>query len=118
MCGNGVLAHTTRAAYASRALLAGDLFDRPGTLALMKSFVSAPLPEEAQTHYGLGLARIQFAGMDLLGHYGSTAGYSGFMLEDTATGLVVSGAITQGGNLGALIIPVMEAVARLRRAGQ
>ena len=34
------------------------------------------------------LARIQFGDMQLIGHYGSTAGYNGFMLQDTATGAV------------------------------
>jgi D-alanyl-D-alanine carboxypeptidase len=96
-----------------RALLEGELFDRPGTLALMKSFVDAPLPQEAQTHYGLGLAKIHFDGMNLLGHYGSTAGYGGFMLMDTDTGVVVAGSMNVGGNLGELIIPLIQAVSRL-----
>jgi D-alanyl-D-alanine carboxypeptidase len=96
-----------------RALLAGALFDRPGTLALMKSFVDAPLPQEGQTHYGLGLARVQFNGKEMLGHYGNTAGYGGFMLADTATGIVFSGSMNQRGNLGALIIPAIQAVGRL-----
>jgi D-alanyl-D-alanine carboxypeptidase len=95
------------------ALLAGELFDRPETLAIMTSFVDAPLPNEGQTHYGLGLARIQFAGMDLIGHYGSTAGYNGFMLKDTATGVVFAGAINQDRGLGALVPPVIQAIGRL-----
>lgn len=96
-----------------RALLAGELFDRPSTLSLMKSFVDAPLPHEAQTHYGLGLARLEFGGRELLGHIGNTAGYGGFMLLDTASGVVFTGGMNQRGNLGAFIIPVIQAVGRL-----
>jgi D-alanyl-D-alanine carboxypeptidase len=96
-----------------RALLAGELFDRPGTLAIMTSFVDAPLPQEGQAQYGLGLARFQFGDMALIGHYGSTAGYNGFVLQDTATGVVFAGSINQDGGLGALVLPVIQAVGRL-----
>jgi len=96
-----------------RALLAGALFDRPGTLAIMTGFVDAPLPQEGQTQYGLGLARFQFGDLELIGHYGSTAGYNGFVLQDTATGVVFAGSINQDGGLGALVVPVVQAVGRL-----
>ena len=96
-----------------RALLAGELFDRPGTLAIMTSFVDAPLPQEGQIQYGLGLARIQFGDMQLIGHYGSTAGYNGFMLQDTATGAVFAGSINQDGSLAALVPAMIQAVGGL-----
>lgn len=96
-----------------RALLAGELFDRPETLAIMMSFVDAPLPQEGQTQYGLGLAHIQFDGIDLIGHYGGTAGYDGFMLLDTATGVVFAGSVNQDPSLPALVPPMIQAVGRL-----
>jgi hypothetical protein len=66
-----------------------------------------------QTQYGLGLARFQFGGMNLIGHYGTTAGYCGFMLQDVATGAVFAGSINQGSNLGALVLPMIQAIAGL-----
>jgi len=95
-------------------LLAGRLFDRPATLALMKSFVAAPLPAEAQTHYGLGLARFQVGGVEMFGHLGGTAGFQGFMLMAPATGVVVTGYMNhRPGGLGNFIVPVLQAVGRL-----
>jgi D-alanyl-D-alanine carboxypeptidase len=96
-----------------RALLAGELFDRPGTLAIMTSFVDAPLPQEGQTQYGLGLAHFQFGDVELIGHYGGTAGYDGFMLQDTATGAVFAGSANQDPSLAALVPPMVQAVGRL-----
>jgi D-alanyl-D-alanine carboxypeptidase len=96
-----------------RALLAGELFDRPGTLATMMTFVDAPLPEQGQTQYGLGLAHFQFGDLDLVGHYGGTAGFDGFMLQDTATGMVFAGSVNEDPNLGALVLPMIQVAARL-----
>lgn len=99
------------------ALDRGELFDKPGTLSLMKTFTPAPLPEEAQTDYGLGLTRFEVGdergSVELVGHLGGTVGFQGFMLKDTRTGVVVSGEMTMRGDLGAFILPVLEAVARI-----
>lgn len=111
--GSALITTTEDLAAFLRALLAGELFDRPETLALMTSFVAAPLPQEGQVEYGLGLAHIQFAGVDLIGHYGSTAGYNGFMLEDTATGVVFTGAANADPALAQLVPPMIEAASRL-----
>lgn len=111
--GSALITTTEDLARFLRALLAGELFDRPDTLALMTSFVTAPLPQEGQVGYGLGLAHIQFAGVDLIGHYGSTAGYNGFMLEDTATGVVFAGAANRDPALAQLVPPLIEAESRL-----
>lgn len=96
-----------------RALLAGELFDRPGTLAIMTSFVDAPLPQQGQIQYGLGIAHFQFGALDLIGHYGGTAGYNGFMLQDTATGVVFAGSANLDPSLAALVPPMVQAVGRL-----
>lgn len=95
------------------ALDRGELFDEPGTLALMKTFTPAPVPEEAQAGYGLGLMSFELGDVQLVGHLGGTAGFQGFMMKDTRTGVVVSGLMTTRGDLGAFILPVLEAVARI-----
>jgi D-alanyl-D-alanine carboxypeptidase len=97
-----------------RALRANRLFDRPATLALMQTFVAAPVPEEAQTGYGLGLTLYDVNGAELIGHLGGTAGFQGFMLLDTSTGVVISGHMNRRpGGLGNFILPVLAAVARI-----
>jgi hypothetical protein len=79
----------------------------------MTSFVDAPLPQQGQTQYGLGLAHFQFGDVELIGHYGGTAGYDGFMLQDTATGVVFAGSVNQDPSLAALVPPAVQAVSRL-----
>jgi D-alanyl-D-alanine carboxypeptidase len=97
-----------------RALHAARLFDRPATLAVMESFGPAPLPAEAQTGYGLGLARFDVNGVELIGHLGATAGFQGFMLLNPGTGVVVSGYMNRRpGGLGNFILPVLASVARI-----
>jgi len=96
-----------------RALAAGQLFDHPATLASMQSFVAAPSPVEAQTGYGLGLARFQVGDTELIGHLGGTAGFQGFVLRDPSTGVTVAGVMTTRGDFGAFILPVLDAAARI-----
>lgn len=91
-----------------RALFAGQLFSKPETLALMTSFVPVHLAEEAQTGYGLGLARYETNGVKFWGHLGGTAGFNGFMLYQPETGLILSGYINNLGELGALIAPSLD----------
>lgn len=44
---------------------------------------------------------------------GGTAGFHGFALRDPGTGVTVAGAMTVRGDLGAFILPVLEAVGRI-----
>ena len=95
------------------ALLTDDLFDDDATLPRMLELTEAPIPDEAQTHGGLGVFRFQVGDVEWIGHLGGTAGYQGFMLRQPTTGVVVSGFMSQRGDLGAFILPVLEAVGRL-----
>lgn len=95
------------------ALFAGRLFDKPTTLPLMLDFIAAPVPEEAQDAYALGLARFQVGPTTFIGHLGSTAGFQGFVLHAPSNGLTVSGYMNRTGNLGAFIVPVLQAAARI-----
>jgi D-alanyl-D-alanine carboxypeptidase len=95
------------------ALGAGALFDDPATLALMLDFTDAPVPEEAQSGYGLGLARFQVGDLELIGHLGGTAGFHGFAFTHPGTGTIASGFMNQNGDFAAFVLPVLDALARL-----
>jgi D-alanyl-D-alanine carboxypeptidase len=96
-----------------RALSTGRLFDDEATFDLMLEFVDAPIPEEAQTGYGLGMIHYQVGDIELIGHLGGTAGYQGFVLAHPGTGIVTSGIMNRHGDLGAFILPVIDALGRL-----
>jgi D-alanyl-D-alanine carboxypeptidase len=100
-----------------RALFAGRLFDRPTTLAQMLTHTAAPVPEQLQTGYGLGITRFEVDGQVFLGHLGGTAGFLGFMLYHPATGVATSGFITTRGDLGSLLVPVLETIRSIPRPG-
>lgn len=95
------------------ALADGALFDAPTTLDLMLDFVDAPVPEELQIGYGLGLQRFMLGDVELVGHLGGTAGYQGFALMHPGSGIVVSGYVNAFGNLGDFILPVLDVVGRI-----
>ena len=95
------------------ALVAGRLFDEPATFELMSDFVDAPIPEEAQDGYGLGLQHFRAGDLELVGHLGGTAGFQGFVLIHPATGIAASGYVNRYGDLGAFLVPVLDAIARI-----
>lgn len=96
-----------------RALSSGELFDDPRTLDLMLEFGDAPVPEEAMTGYGLGIARFEVGETVLYGHLGGTAGFHGFVLFHPPSGIVTSGIMNTRGDLGGFVIPVLDAVSRV-----
>jgi len=64
------------------ALLAGELFEDPATLAAMKTMVEAPHESGVPHRYGLGLEEFTLpGGVAVLGHSGSTAGYAVMMFR-------------------------------------
>lgn len=96
-----------------RALTAGSLFSSKETTSQLMTFVAAPLPEEGQVGYGLGVARFQVGETTFVGHLGGTAGYHGFVLHQPESGVIVSGYMNRRGDLGAFLLPVLEAVAHI-----
>ena len=95
------------------ALVDGRMFDDPATLELMRDFVDAPIPAEAQTGYGLGLQHFQVGDVEFIGHLGGTAGFQGFVLYQPDSAVAVAGYMNRMGDLGAFIVPVLEAVSRV-----
>jgi D-alanyl-D-alanine carboxypeptidase len=95
------------------SLAEGRLFDDPATLDLMRDFVDAPIPAEAQTGYGLGLQRFAVGDVEFIGHLGGTAGFQGFVLYQPDSAVAVAGYMNRMGDLGAFILPVLEAVSRV-----
>jgi CubicO group peptidase (beta-lactamase class C family) len=79
----------------------------------MSDFVDAPVPEEAQDGYGLGLQHFRAGDLELVGHLGGTAGFQGFVLIHPATGIAASGYVNRYGDLGAFLVPVLDAIARI-----
>ena len=64
------------------ALLAGELFARPATLAAMQTMVDAPDPSGLPHRYGLGLEEYTLPdGLTITGHAGSTAGFAAMMFR-------------------------------------
>lgn len=93
-----------------RAWFDGRLFDRSATLAQMLDFTPASVPEEYLTGYGLGVMRLERNGRVYLGHFGGTAGYLGFMLQERDSGVAIAGYLNGQGNLAALLLRVLDAV--------
>lgn len=74
-------------------LRSGALFADPATFALMSAFVEAPA-EGFQDGYGLGFAHYVFpGGIEMVGHFGGTAGYFGLVGYFPALDLTLSLAI-------------------------
>ena len=94
------------------ALADGQLFDDAAALGLTTDFVAAPVPEQAQSDYGLGLARFEIGDVVLLGHIGGTAGFQSFDFYQPSTGVVVSGYMSCNGDFAAFVMPVLDAVGR------
>jgi D-alanyl-D-alanine carboxypeptidase len=94
------------------ALVAGKLFDQPGTLDQMLDFTAAPVPEWAQTGYGLGVARYEAGGVEFIGHIGGTAGFHSFVFFEPSSGATLSGYMNSDGNFGAFVVPALGAIGR------
>jgi len=92
-----------------RALMAGELFDNPGTLSQMLTFLpAAEAPGNPQTEYGLGIAVTEIGGGRFIGHLGRTAGYWGFTWYAPKTGYYVTGSMNQDADLGAFALPIAK----------
>ena len=91
-------------------LARGDLYDDPRTLDLMLSFTDAPVPQETQVGYGLGIARFRMGDVELIGHLGGTAGYQSFVFYEPSSGTSISGYMNRQGDFGAFVLPFMKTV--------
>jgi D-alanyl-D-alanine carboxypeptidase len=76
------------------ALLDGELFKRPETLEAMTTMVERPHESGFPYAYGLGLETYEFEGTKVIGHAGSTAGYSVMMSRIEGTGSTLVTAVT------------------------
>ncbi|HET9934346.1 MAG TPA: serine hydrolase domain-containing protein, partial [Polyangiaceae bacterium] len=93
-------------------LARGALYDDPHTLELMLSFADAPVPQETQVGYGLGIARFQMGDVELIGHLGGTAGFQSFVFYQPSSGTTVSGYMNRQGDFGAFVLPFMTTVGK------
>jgi D-alanyl-D-alanine carboxypeptidase len=85
--GHALLTTTQDLSRFLRGLLAGKLFQRPETLAQMRTFVSTP-NENGRVGYGLGLERYVLPGnVEMVGHMGTTGGYRAFIFHLPAQGI-------------------------------
>jgi D-alanyl-D-alanine carboxypeptidase len=93
------------------ALLAGELFERPETLEEMLTFVDttdAPaVPGEVG--YGLGIERFEWpGGVEVIGHFGGTAGYLAVVGNLPAEGIDFSMVITAQDDPTPVLFPALE----------
>lgn len=95
-----------------QALRGGALFDDPATLEAMFTFQPAAEPQMKQVGYGLGVAENEVNGLVVQGHLGGTAGYHSFMIYVPATDRYLSGVANLTGGAGAVLLPVLQRVAR------
>jgi D-alanyl-D-alanine carboxypeptidase len=78
--GNALVTTTEDLSRFLDALLAGKLFEKPGTLRSMMTFVHAKSDSGLPLMYGLGLERYTFpGGVTVIGHLGTAGGYRAFV---------------------------------------
>jgi D-alanyl-D-alanine carboxypeptidase len=110
--GDALITTTADLATFLGALAAGKLFDDPATLDLMLDFCDAVVEEQAQTGYGLGIARFQVGDAELIGHLGGAVGFQSFVFYQPSSRTVVSGVMNRTGDFGQFVLPVVAAVGR------
>jgi D-alanyl-D-alanine carboxypeptidase len=90
--GNAMVTTVQDLARFIEALLGGELFTRPETLAAMTTMVDAPDESGLPHRYGLGLESYTFGATTVIGNAGGAAGYATMMyrIPDRATTLVTS----------------------------
>lgn len=79
---------------ALRAVLEGDVFAEPETVALMQDFSPAGQPDVDE--YGMGLISSDYDGVRVQGHLGGTAGFLSFNFYLPQTGYYVAGFTNRG----------------------
>ena len=92
------------------ALVGGEVFARPGTLALMQDTLPSPIP--GTTGYGLGLIRLEG---EVWGHGGQTLGFISTLGAEAGTGLSFVAWGNSAANPVVLLAP--DILAALREAG-
>ena len=90
------------------ALLAGELFEHPGTLGEMLTFVEAT-DSPGKVGHGLGIERyVVPGGVEVIGHAGRTAGYFAFVGRLPAQDVDLAMAITSPDDPMPVIMPAVE----------
>jgi D-alanyl-D-alanine carboxypeptidase len=108
--GHALLTTTSDLARFNRALLAGRLFRRAGTLRAMRTFVAAQ-DHPFEVGYGLGLERdLLPGGVEMVGNMGDTAGYRAFMYRLPALHADVAMAINTPGDPSPALVPALRLV--------
>lgn len=111
--GHALVTTTMDLARFLEAALAGELFQEPGTLGEMLTFVD--MPQDASSSnlavgYGLGIMRYALpGGIEMLGHAGTTGGYQCFVYNLPAQGIIISGMMSNmESDQMQLIFPAIE----------
>ena len=91
--GNAIVSTTADLSLFLEAVLAGELFHDPATLAEMMTFVDAPDEQGIPYWYGLGMEKYIIDGITLIGHAGGAVGYGSVMYHapDYGATIVASG---------------------------
>jgi D-alanyl-D-alanine carboxypeptidase len=96
--GHALITTTMDLARFLNVVLAGELFQKPGTLDEMLAFVDVPDAVRIFRHftgYGLGIMKFLLPGnIEMLGHAGGTAGFSSFIYFLPNQDMTVSGVMS------------------------
>jgi D-alanyl-D-alanine carboxypeptidase len=91
------------------ALLAGELFEQPETLEEMLTFVEATDENPYLVGYGLGIERWELpGGVEVIGHFGETAGYRAFVGHLPAQEIDIAMVITNPDDPTPVLMPALE----------
>lgn len=89
-------------------LLAGELFEGGETLREMLSFGDAP-DRGGQVGYGLAVSRyVAPGGVEVVGHLGTTAGYTAFVGRLPAAGVTFAAMMNMEADPSGVLLPVIE----------
>ena len=94
-----------------QALRSGALFDDPSTVDAMFAMQPASDPPLPLVGYGYGVMQLSSNDDIVVGHMGTSAGYTAFMFYAPATDRYVSGFINVMGDIGAVLTPIVTRVA-------
>jgi D-alanyl-D-alanine carboxypeptidase len=112
--GNSMLTTNQDLSRFLRSVLAGRFFERPSTLAAMRTFVAGD-QSDGRVGYGLGLERYVLpGGVEVIGHMGTAGGYRAFMFHLPAQRIDLTMVTNQPGDPSAALFPALEVLVSAR----
>ena len=106
--GHAMLTTTEDLSRFLRAVLAGRVFQKPETLAAMRTFLNTP-DDHGRIGYGFGLERYVLpGGIKMIGHMGTTGGYRAFMFRLPAQHVDFAMVMTSPADPSPVLFPALK----------